>query len=234
MMPFNAMRLRKQAGGVDPYFASVISLLHFDNNWTDVTGKVWTPQNTPLFDASNKLFGSHSGVFAGGGSDQHISTPDHADWDLGTSDFCIEGWSYFTVVSGNEVVLAKAPGAGAFAPFLVFRVGNDLQFYASSNGTSWDIVSALSFGVTLAQLTGYRWSITRSGNNFYTHMDGVYGNTASSSGSLINNSADVRIASYDGVSFAMSGNVDEFRATRSARGRTNANYTLDAAAFPDS
>jgi hypothetical protein len=224
------------ATGGDPYWASVVSLLHFDGTngsttFTDQTGKTWTAQNGAHIDTATPLFGTAAGVFAGGGSNDHISTPDDASWEF-AGDYTLEGAINTGTVSGNEVILAKTPGGGAFASWLIFRVGADLQFYSSSNGSSWDIVSALSIG-TVTINTYHRWAVTRSGNNYYTHMDGVYANTATSSLTPINNNGAVRIASYDGISFAYAGFVDEFRATAAAR-YTNANYTLAAAAFPNS
>ena len=90
-------------GGVgDPYFANVVSLLHFDGangstTFTDVTGRAWTAQNSADIRTDVSKFGGASGWFQntpGTGSENgsRIMTPDAADLQFGTGDFTVEGW----------------------------------------------------------------------------------------------------------------------------------------------
>jgi hypothetical protein len=83
--------------GVDPHFAQVVSLLHFDgaNGSTIFTDQnpatVWTPRGSAQLSTAQSKFGGSSGQFALAGLNP-IDTPDSAILRLGTADFTIEGW----------------------------------------------------------------------------------------------------------------------------------------------
>lgn len=242
MMPFDALRLRGASGGApsDPYFASVVSLTHADGIDSSTTlvdqipARTWTSNSSASLATAQKIFGTASAAFTGGGTPSNFSCPDHADWEFGSGDFTLEGGVYFTTVSGVQTVVAKTPTGGtATSPFIVINVAGTLYFAASSNGTTWDIVNVVSFG-SISANTWYRWSVSRVGNDFHQHLDGTFITTTNASGTLINNSEPVFLGGRDGVIQPLSGYIDEFRATKGVGRYTNANYTLPGAAFPDS
>lgn len=225
------------AGSGDPYFANVVSLLHFDGadlstTFTDQTGKTWTRNNTPIISNGQSVFGGASGLFDGGGALDFIYTADHADWAFGSGDFTIEGRVRFASVGGYEGFLSK--GGGAYTPFLLARIGTNLNFYATSNGSSWDICNVLTLG-TVAIDTWYAFAATRSGTTFYTHLDGVAGATTTSSATLWSTSDVVRIGHYyDAGGTSFGGYLDEVRITKGVARYGASNYTPAASAFPDS
>ncbi len=222
------------AGGGDPNFANVASLLHFDGVagttvFTDQTGKTWTPVNGPAINTSQSVFGGASGFFSNGNIG-YISTPDHADWNFGSGDFTLEGRIRFISVSGVAGVWGK-PTSLNYSPFMVYRNTTSLVFYVSLNNTAWDIT--LSIG-TVAIDTWYAWAVCRVGTTFYTFLNGT--NTASTTlaGSLHSSADSVFIGTHTaGTSNNMLAYADEFRATKGV-GRYTANYTLATAAFPNS
>ena len=84
------------------------ALLHFNGSdtsttFTDESGKTWTGAVTAQLDTAQKKFGTAS-LLLDGDSD-YISTPDHADFDVGSGDFTIDFWVRFNAV----------PGAGFYA-----------------------------------------------------------------------------------------------------------------------
>lgn len=238
-MPFNALRLRSSGGAAptDPHFANVISLLHFDNDWTDVTGKVWTPHGTSVgFDTSIKVFGAAAGAFAGGGSNDYISTPDHADWDFGSGDFTVEGW--FRRSSGgafHTLFCQWDQNAGTKAPFLCYFDNTDhIQFLATTTNAAWDW-----FGVSSATYSSGVWyhvAICRDGSSIYGYVDGVSVVTPGTlSGAVVNNADNVTIGATASVNSPLAGYPDDFRATKGvARYPGGTTFTPPTAAFPDS
>ncbi|WP_342632154.1 LamG domain-containing protein [Marinobacter alkaliphilus] len=79
------------AVAVDDYFSSVVALLHFDEDWSDITGKTWTPINSPTFSGDVKKFGSASGAFING---PYLEGPASDAWAFGNQDFTVECWAY--------------------------------------------------------------------------------------------------------------------------------------------
>lgn len=77
----------------DPYRSNVVSHLHFDKDFTDQIGKIWTPSGSPSISTSIFRFGGGAGSF---GSSRYIQTDASVDWAFGTGDFTVEAWVYAT------------------------------------------------------------------------------------------------------------------------------------------
>lgn len=89
-------------GANDPYFSSVVTLLHFDGTngsttFTDQKGKTYTAINATLATGTKK-YGTASGSF--NGSSTSVSTPHSSDFDFGSGDFDIELWINPTALPG--------------------------------------------------------------------------------------------------------------------------------------
>lgn len=78
---------------LDDYFSNVVSLLHMDEDWSDITGKTWTPINSPTFSTDVRKFGSASGSFING---PYLEGPTSDAWAFGNQDFTVECWAYAT------------------------------------------------------------------------------------------------------------------------------------------
>lgn len=219
-------------GGVtDPYWANVVSLLHFDGTdasigFIDEKGKVWNPTANAQIDTAIKKFGTGSGLFDDKGS--YISST-HPDFAFGTGDFTVEGFvnpeatphSYiFDFVPGNVISLL----IGGNARF---------QYYDSTTGTSGDLYNA---GPLAAGYVGV-WThiaITRQSGMLRAFLGGVQWGEKSSTRNVTETTA--RIAGYGGAGGAgldFKGNLDDFRITKGIA-RYTSSFTPPASSFPNS
>lgn len=103
-------------GGIPGNDAFTKVLLHMDGSnggttFTDVAAggspKTWTPINATTSSTSAK-FGPTSMLTASG----CITTPDHSDFTLGSSDFTLDCWINFAASSGAVNVLGQSNAAG--------------------------------------------------------------------------------------------------------------------------
>lgn len=63
------------SAAVDPYWASVVALLHFDGDLTDETGRSWTLGSASKINSSTPIFGSGSLETTGLGDGAYTSNP---------------------------------------------------------------------------------------------------------------------------------------------------------------
>ncbi|MFZ2809455.1 MAG: LamG domain-containing protein [Desulfosalsimonadaceae bacterium] len=189
---------------------STVTLLHFNGadastTFTDESGKVWTAAGNAQIDTAQSVFGGASGLFDGSGD--YISTPQHADHDFGSGDFTIGGRLRTATIAGGERTLYYQ-GTNGYTPILIEFNGSALQLYMSSNGSSWDIASAKSFG-NLSAETWYHFELDRSGNNFYLFLGGALIDTFSSAATLLTPPSTLQIGGSSGQEQYYNGWIDE-------------------------
>lgn len=214
------------SGGGDPYWANVISLLHFDSAVSasvanDVTGRVWATTGAVTLDSAVKKFGASSAKFTG---TSYLRSAGGAGVDLGTGDFTIEAWTYCTM---------PAP-ASAY----MFDVGsNGITAGPNSNAAGRWVGYTGSIGATLYNAGPARdlnaWhhvAVERVAGVVTGYMDGVAWGTSATSP----NSAGVAttIGAYGGSSISWGGNIAEFRITRGVA-RYKGDFAVPTAAFPN-
>lgn len=105
----------------DPHWANVVSLMHFDSDFSDVKGKSWTGVNSPTISNSVFRFGGGSGFFNGG---PYIQTESSSDFAFGTGDFTVEGWIRATSI----------PTGYFFCPFGNWASNAGACFFLKPNG----------------------------------------------------------------------------------------------------
>lgn len=99
------------AGAGDPFFANVISLLHFDGanastTFTDViSSNIWTPHSPSQISTAKTLVAGQVGQFSGA-TFCYISTPWATGFDFGTGDFTIEFTCMFSAVTSVDQIIA--------------------------------------------------------------------------------------------------------------------------------
>jgi len=217
----------------DPFFLSVVSLMHFEDvinsiTFIDVKGKTWTAAGNAIHTTTTPLRGISS--YVGDGTGDVITTPDHADFEFGTGNFTIELLIRPVVVTGTSYIFSKINVGGI--GYTVYRNGASLEWYCSSNGTTWDMCSAVVIG-TIAANTTYHVAVCREGNTFRTFLNGVAGATGTSSASIINNTNVFAIgAASNAATASFNGRIDEFRVTKGVA-RYNGNFTPPIAPHPD-
>lgn len=213
-------------GGTDPYFSSVIALLHFDdtNGSTepvDETGKIWSGDGNAQVSTSAPLTGSGSGLLDGGGD--YFTTPDHADFDLGSGDFTLEIDIEFGALPASSDAMGFASqwqtGGNLSWFFYVFNGGSgySLYFTYSTNGSS---SSNCFVAWSPSASTKYKLCVERNGTDLRFYVNGAQqGSTQSIAGSLYNGTAPLWIGGTPstGANYFLNAKVDEFRLTGVAR-----------------
>jgi hypothetical protein len=146
------------------------------------------------------------------GSGDKLQIADSTDFEFGSNSFTIEFWVYPTSFAATDVLVIKRDGA-TYAPFYLYINNGTLTFYSSSNGSSWDIASAYSFGHSLTLNVWQHIVLTRNNNEITAYLNGVRGNTITTSASLVDNAHPLGIGGDPGNadSSSMTGYISNFR-----------------------
>ena len=212
----------------DPYFANVVSLLHFDGNLTDQKGKTWTAAGNAS--ANTSKFG---GALMLDGTGDYISTTNHADLYL-TGDFTVECWVYPTNLSGRQTIWATSwSGTGVDQMWLMMsregQTAGNLELFV---GSYTNAAPLLDSSTPLPVNTWTFVTVKRSGNSWSMY----FGDTQVASASGAYSIADYLtfVGTYfDGVSvyaYQFRGYIDDVRISKGLA-RTVA---IPTAAFSDS
>lgn len=233
--------MARAAGGGDPYFASVTSLVHFDDaNGTtapiDIKGHAWVGNGHAQVSTTAPLTGTGSALLDGAGD--YFSRADHVDFELGSGDFTIEidaSYAGLPTASGAMALASKYRNVGGNVSwmFYLFNSGGSLRLYFtySTNGTATTntfVAWTPSVGVK------YKLCVERNGGSLRFYVNGTQqGATQAISGTLYDGVATVMLGQADAtVSYYHNGKLDEFRLTKGIA-RYVGNYT-PAEPFPNS
>jgi hypothetical protein len=176
---------------------------------------------------SVKKYGTGSLYFDGTGD--YLSAIDSPNTEFGASDFTVEMWAYYSSTSGTPVLIDKRANTSGYSPFIFYTTGGTLVFYASSNGSSYDIANGVTIG-SVTTGTWYHVAASRSGSSIRLFLNGTLANTVTSSAALVNNSDAWTIGATVGGNY-FNGYIDDLRITKYAR--YTANFTPSTTAFPD-
>lgn len=219
-------------GGGDPYWANVVSLLHFDTTFTDETGKVWTANGSAQIDTAKSMFGGASGLF--GASGDYITTPNTADHQFGSGDFTIEFFVYPPTYGTDRVVFFKRSAAAARGMACFFSASdNKLAVgFGDNNVTSWNAVLGTSAPIAPSQFTHI--AIQRRGSKYEMFKGGVKQTEADATGFVLaDDTSPFVFGAAEGGSYGLASHLDELRITKGVA-RYTANFTPPTAPFPDS
>jgi hypothetical protein len=149
----------------DPYFANLISLLHYNGTngsttFTDqIGGTTWTATNATL-DTSTKQFGTASGKFSAG-ANSHILINTSAGFAIGTSaDYCVEFWANGNSLTGDVCAFdCRDPGSGYVGTSVYLSASSTSNKPAVINSAAAIIASGASFpgGWNFCVLERYSW-----------------------------------------------------------------------------
>jgi len=230
-----AHRVMMGVASGDPYWGNVVALLHFDGadastTFTDVKGHTFTAVGNAQIDTAESLFGGASGLFDGSGD--YLSAPDSADWDFGTGDFTVELAIRFASLPVNAVMTVVSTYVDSTSGLSIqYRTdggaGNRLTFGFGDTPNNFAWSPSIN--------TWYRVAVSRSGTSLRAFIDGTQiGSTITNSSNLTNTAALwIGAIDFGGPIQNFNGWLDELRITKGVARHTS-NYTVDAAAFPDS
>lgn len=220
----------------DPYFASVVSLLHFDGadastTITDVKGKVWTASGNAQLDTAQSKFGGASGLFDGTGD--YFSTPGSVDFDFGAGDFTIEAWvRTAAAVAATRIIFNVAGASGNRSYVFGVTATNKLYFGYSINGVNFVDLTSADNAIPVSAFAHI--AVTRSGTGITGWVDGYSVFSATLVGSIFSTGtaqpAQVGGRSSDTQWF--DGHLDDLRITK-GYARYTAAFTPPTVASPD-
>lgn len=227
----------------DPYWANVVSLLHFDGTdgsttFTDQTGKTWTGTTGIAIDTDQSRFGGAS-LYVPGGNGDVITTPSSADFDFSSmADYTIE--LFFRPVgdqNGSALVTTARNASGAVHFALGFCNGTlgsstgNLPFFGFYTGSAWVGIAAPS---ALADSSWSHIAATREGNVYRLFINGVQqASTTSATANPTQNAAILIGRRWElSLNKRVAGHIDELRITKGVA-RYTTNFTPPTAAFSD-
>lgn len=245
MLPIKVMRLRNAAGGggggSDPYWANVVSLLHFNGTdgsttFTDETGKTWTAYGDAQIDTAQSKFGGASGLFDG--SSDRVETGDHSDFNFGSGDFTVECWFRESGAGAiRQIVGQHTTQSTTNSSFLILSDNRQLGVGVGLGGSFTSIIN------TDGQHSLDTWihvAMVRDGTTLRLFVDGSQKNSTNISTTAVNDSTrpvtiGVVMANSgpDPGNYYYNGYVDELRITKGVA-RYTSNFTPPSAPFPDS
>ena len=179
------------------------------NTWTDLSGNGnnGTLTNGPTFSNAN------GGSIDFDGSNDYGETGQSNDLLLGTDDFTIEAFVLLNTLNSSTTILRTDGGNGYNG--VLFGHQTKLDCYITSNGTSWNIVSAQSFVASGAlSNTWYHLVLTRIGNNFsgYTNGSLVWTVNAAGTPSIYQSNSIMRFgAANSNGAYPMNGRISNIR-----------------------
>ena len=225
----------------DPYFANVVSLLHFDGadlstSFPDVTGKVWTPGGGTDIRVAEFKFGGASGRFPR----SYLSTPHHADWDFGSGEFTGEGWFRLSAIDTVYNAFVCHDNISVARGWLLYKdtgAGGAITFTAYVGATAYTVAGSG------APATGafVFVSIVRDVNTLRLRINGVQVGSTAITGAINNPSIPCYMGtlivsgSPGSVNDRPNGYLDDWRWTKGiCRYPGSGSYAVPTAAFPNS
>ena len=204
--------------GLDKY---TVALLHFDHDFRDEGGNIWTINNSCKIIPSTKKFGNGSinnpQVNTTGNVYYAMQTSaNNVNLDISDGDFTIDWWENWGQNFTNAVSVIYTTGSagicGALFNYCLTNSQTDpRKIYLSGNGTSWDLINNQNFGDSLFNQWVHR-AVVRSGAYIYTFQNGKKYNSFNIGTSKI-------YFNYQSNIYCMSNNgyMDEFRISKCAR-----------------
>lgn len=228
------------AGNVkkDPYFSSVVSLIHFDGTNGSTTFPdssshhyTLTSVNGTALSTSSPKFGSAAASF--NGTNNGISS--NAPLNIGTGDFTIECWGKPTSVTSSVQRLINAQISTPTSGVVILRITTSATLQAVIRDISGG--SALTYTTTGTISAGVYsfFTLCRASNVIYLGINGTVQNLGSNTSNIKDstNSTFYAYGSYvAGTTEYFGGMLDECRVTEGVA-RYTSNFTVPNLPFPN-
>lgn len=220
-------------------------LLHFDgaDGSTVITDSnrggsphIWTANGNAQIDTAQSKFGGASGLFDGSGD--YISTPDHADFNLGSGDWTIDCWFNTQVPTGALGFMAGQSDASATTSTLSFWIAketsNKIRILGYTNGGAQQWLAQTSVSYTdLINPGWHHLAAVRIGNTILLFIDGVLdvGTVINPTGAHVDSSSNLSVGCLGELtSSTWNGWIDEFRISVGIA-RWTSNFTPPSAPY---
>ena len=142
-------------------------------------------------------------------------------------DFTFDWWEYRTA-SPNDSAVFMIGGANKYSLLGGYCSNNDIQVFASSNGSSWNIASSQSMGAAVTNQWVHR-AMVRNGSSLLLFANGELKTTITGVSSIYVPANTIRMSHCWTPSVSMTGRIDEFRLSSVARWTTS--FTLPNAPY---
>ena len=193
------------------------SLLHFDGNLTDESGKTWTAYGGAATSAAQKKFGS--GALYLDSKGKYLSVSGGNDFDFANTDFSIDAWVYLTTTGVEHTLISK---------YLSWATDNDFLFFITNSNYPKIVFGSHSVTMTssIALTSGawYHLAVTRNVNNWKLFVSGETVASATVSYAVTNNTSTARIGYSSSNDGQFLGYIDEFRISKGVA-RWTSNFT---------
>lgn len=145
-----------------------LSLLHFDGDFTDESGRAWSTVGTPIISSSHGKFGGSSYQLS---VENYLTTP-NTDFLFGTDNFTIDFQVYADSNTASAIIFRYGPGnTTAVTPFHIYLDAGRIRVYASFNNTSWGYGPLYSPTILLNQFNHV--AMVRNGSYVDFYLNGV-------------------------------------------------------------
>ena len=193
----------------------------------------WTAAGNAQIDTAQSKFGGASGLFDGTGD--YVTTPDHADFALGSGAFTVDFWFRCNVASGSQENLCgqcDSTPSNASTSFRIHRTtGNVIEAVVCVSTTAYTVTGTTQF--TSSTNTGWHHcALVRTADTLRLFVDGTQeGGDVAISGT-VNNSSEVLALGAEGAvtSNPWTGWIDEFRLSVGVA-RWTTNFTAPTLAY---
>lgn len=149
------------------------------------------------------------------GTGDFLTIDDNPFFEI-ASDFCVEAWFYPTSApNAFQAIISKA-ASGIFSPYSIYvtnAASNNVVFYSSSTGSSWDIASGTVFGTCVFN-TWNHVAVTRQGSTISLWFNGALANTITNSNALFDNTRKITIGGRDDGTELFYGYISNVRIVR--------------------
>jgi hypothetical protein len=222
-------------GGGDPYWSNVVLLaIHENGADTSTTfddqsnsNHTITANGNVQWDTAQAPTGLTSSCLLDGSLD-FLSIADHANFALGTSNFTVEGFVRLGATNSVRTLISKRANSSDVA-WLWIGLNTGLRWFASSNGTTWNIADNKSIGTAVID-TWHHVALVRDGSTWTPYLDGTAGaGTASSTASLHVDTNSLRLGGDSNAAFIL-GHMAAWKITIGAR--YTANFTPPTLPYP--
>lgn len=177
--------------------------------------KTMTANGNAQIDTAQQKFGSASALFDG--TTDYISTPDSADFTLGSGDFTIDCWFRVNDAGTTRVIAGQGDSSGTLASrnFILFResVGNFIRATVYQGGVGTTITGTTAF-TNSVNAGWHHVALVRTGNILRLFLDGVQeGGDAAFTGAVTDSANQLAIgrSGEQSASVDWLGWIDEFR-----------------------